>query len=70
MGNLRPRVARLERRRLMIRPIKVKSVSEMTDAELLIAAGMPPDISDEEIEARIMAMDWDLILQRAKESTN
>jgi hypothetical protein len=70
MSNLRPRVARLERRRLMIRPIKVKSVSEMTDAELLVAAGFPLDISDEEIEAHVMAMDWDQILQRSRESIN
>jgi hypothetical protein len=65
MMNLPARVARLERQRRRSRPAQVKSIEQMTDAELLLAAGLPPDISDEAIEARFMAIDWDRLLQQA-----
>jgi hypothetical protein len=54
------------RRHVWRRPTaQPKSIYQMTDEELLEAAGLPPDISDEEVEALVLAIDWDLILQRA-----
>jgi hypothetical protein len=66
MMNLLARVNRLERQRRKMRPASVKSIQQMTDEELLQAAGLPADISDEELEAHVMAMDWDQIMQRAR----
>jgi hypothetical protein len=68
MLNLQTRVARLERQRRKMRPPKVKTLLDMTDEELLLAAGFAPDTSDEEIEAYILAIDWDEIKQRVNKS--
>jgi hypothetical protein len=64
MMNLQARVTRLERHRRRLRPAPPKSVQQMTEQELLFAAGLPPDASNEEIEALVLAMDWDEIMQR------
>jgi hypothetical protein len=66
MLNLQARVTRLERQRRRWRPAPPKSIQQMTDQELLLAAGLPPDASDEEVEALFLALDWDEIIQRAR----
>jgi hypothetical protein len=48
-----------------MRPVAPKGIQQMTDAELLEAAGLPADISDEEVEALVMAIDWDQVAQAA-----
>jgi hypothetical protein len=48
--NLCVRLDRMERQ--VNRMPSAKSVKEMTDAELLKCAGLPPDASDKEIRAR------------------
>jgi hypothetical protein len=71
MMNLRVRIARLERQRRSMRPAQVKTIVQMTDEELLQTAGLPRDISDEELEARVVAIDWDQLIRRARaESDN
>jgi hypothetical protein len=66
--NLRVRLDRMERQ--VNRMPSAKSIKEMTDAELLKCAGLPPDASDKDIAALVTGIEVDLGETARKEGTS
>jgi hypothetical protein len=74
MKNLHTRLARLERQSPATKNIKemsdqelTKHIKEMSDQELLRLAGLPPDASDEDIDAVAKSFEQDMAGTARKE---